>query len=99
MIKLNTRGADRSPYCAQCPCAKNGAPQKVAPAFGGTGGLCIIGEAPSNEDLNQGFPGLGPSGRVLNMALRKAGADRGYVFITNAILCRRPSNTDRKAHV
>ena len=97
MIKLNTRGADRSPYCAQCPCAKNGAPQKVAPAFGGTGGLCIIGEAPSNEDLNQGFPGLGPSGRVLNMALRKAGADRGYVFITNAILCRRPSNTEDAA--
>ena len=62
MIALNVRGLSDSPNCASCPCAKNGQPVKVVPAFGGTGGLCIVGEAPGSIELEQGFPFMGPSG-------------------------------------
>jgi DNA polymerase len=94
MIKLNVRGYDESPDCAGCPCAKNGKPQKAVPGFGGTGGLCIVGEAPGREEVTQGFPFLGPSGKIVNKGLRMAGADRSYVFITNALLCPRPASDE-----
>jgi uracil-DNA glycosylase family 4 len=45
-VQLNTRGYADSPYCEHCPCSENGKPVKPVPAFGGTGGLCIVGEAP-----------------------------------------------------
>jgi uracil-DNA glycosylase len=94
MIQLNVRGLSDSPNCASCPCAKNGQPVKVVPAFGGTGGLCIVAEAPGSMEAEQGFPLIGPSGRIVNKALRLANADRGYVFIANALLCRRPSSDE-----
>lgn len=94
MPEFNVHGYAESPYCAQCPCAKNGKPQKAVRAFGGTGGLCIVGEGPGAEESSQGFPFIGPSGKIVNKALHRAGADRGRVWITNALLCKRPQNED-----
>jgi uracil-DNA glycosylase family 4 len=89
---LNIRGANCSPYCAQCPCARNGKPTRPVPAFGGTGGLCIVGEAPGKQESMQGFPFIGPSGQVINKALRQVGGDRGLVFVVNALVCQRPQS-------
>ena len=91
---INVRGLAISPYCAHCPCAKEGTPVKPVPAFGGTGGLCIVGEAPGKEETRQGFPFIGPSGQIVNKALRRAGGDRGLVFVVNSLLCQRPSRDD-----
>ncbi len=93
-MALNVRGLAVSPYCAQCPCAKDGKPVKPVPAFGGTGSLCIVGEAPGKEESRQGFPFIGPSGQIVNKALRRAGGDRQLVFVANALLCQRPSRDD-----
>lgn len=93
-MPINVRGLAISPYCAQCPCAKEGTPVKPVPAFGGTGGLCIVGEAPGKEETRQGFPFIGPSGQIVNKALRRAGGDRGLVFVVNSLLCQRPSRDD-----
>jgi len=90
--QINIRGLTNSPNCGRCPCARNGQPGKAVPAFGGTGGLCIVGEAPGSEECLQCYPFIGPSGKVVNKALRLANIDRGHVWITNALLCRRPSD-------
>lgn len=37
---------------------------------------------------------VGESGKVLNRALKNAGIDRGYVFITNALVCQRPGTDE-----
>lgn len=90
-ILTNIRGLDCSPNCAGCPKVKNGKPSKAVRAHGSTGGLCIVGEGPGQNELLQGYPFIGESGKVLNRAFKAAGIDRGYVWITNAILCQRPS--------
>jgi len=92
--QINVRGLTCSPDCAKCPKAKNGKPVKAVRAFGGTGGLCIVAEAPGATELLQGYPMIGPSGEVLNKAFKLAGIDRGYVWITNALLCQRPFNDE-----
>lgn len=94
MIELNIRGYDTSDACAECPCSRGGQPVKPVRAFGGSGGLCIVGEAPGQEETSQGFPFIGPSGRIINKALNRVGADRAYVWIANSLLCRRPSSDE-----
>jgi uracil-DNA glycosylase family 4 len=95
--QVNVRGLACSPDCAKCPKARNGKPLKAVRAFGGTGGLCVVGEAPGQNELLQGYPMIGPSGEVLNKAFKLAGVDRGYVWITNALLCQRPFNDEDMA--
>jgi len=92
--QINVRGLACSPDCAKCPKAKNGKPMKAVRAFGGTGGLCIVGEGPGQNELLQGYPFIGPSGEVLNKAFKLAGVDRGYVWIVNSLLCQRPFNDE-----
>lgn len=93
-VETGVRGWKCSADCGRCPQAKNGAPVKSVPGFGGTGGLCVVGEGPGQNELLQGYPFIGESGRVLNRAFKNAGIDRGYVFITNATLCRRPGTDE-----
>jgi uracil-DNA glycosylase family 4 len=93
-VQVNVRGLACSPDCAKCPKAKNGKALKAVRAYGGTGGLCIVGESPGQNELLQGYPFIGPSGEVLNKAFKLAGVDRGYVWITNALLCQRPFNDE-----
>jgi uracil-DNA glycosylase family 4 len=94
MTELNVRGYDTSDACADCPCARNGQPFKPVRSFGGTGGLAIIGEAPVQEAQAQGFPFIGPAGKIVNKALRRAGADRAYVWLGYSLLCRLPQSEE-----
>ena len=89
---LGVRGLAASPNCVACPCARNGQPHKPVRAYGSPGGLCIVGEGPGGEEVMQGIPFVGPSGRVVNKGLQQAGIDRAHVWIANALLCRRPSD-------
>ena len=71
--------------CATCPYggAKVGA---VGPK---DADLCIVGEAPGAQELANGVPFIGPSGRLLKTCLRRAGLEADYpVFITNSLSCR-----------
>jgi uracil-DNA glycosylase family 4 len=48
----------------------------------------------NSTELMQGYPFCGESGGVLNKAFKQAGIDRGYVWITNALLCQRPNQDE-----
>ena len=88
------RGLAASPHCEGCPCARNGQPYKPVRAFGIPGGLCIVGEAPGQNEQMQGYPFIGPSGQVVNKALKLSGVDKSHVWITNALLCKRPADDE-----
>jgi DNA polymerase len=47
--------------------------------------IMLIGEQPGDEEDLRGRPFVGPSGRVLDEALKVAGLDRRQLFITNAV--------------
>ena len=66
------------------------------PAANGKPRLIIIGEGPGSVEVNFGAPFLGPSGRLLNGALREAGFDRKEAHVTNALLCRVEKDSDVK---
>lgn len=48
----------------------------------------------NSEEVLQGYPFIGPSGKVVNKAFQLAGIDRVKTFIANALLCKRPSDED-----
>ncbi len=89
---LHYRGPDASPNCATCPCARAGRPGSPVRAFGAVGGLAIVGEGPSTEEQMQKHPFVGPSGQLLNKVLSRNGIERLSLWITNGLLCSRPSD-------
>lgn len=54
--------------------------------------LAFIGEAPSDEEVVEGKPLVGPSGRVFNALLRAAGIDRSACLVTNVFDQKAPAN-------
>jgi DNA polymerase len=47
--------------------------------------IVMVGEQPGDQEDLQGKPFVGPAGRILDKALAEIGADRGKVFVTNAV--------------
>ncbi|WP_336135014.1 uracil-DNA glycosylase [Natronomonas amylolytica] len=56
--------------------------------------LLFVGEAPGENEDQQGEPFVGRSGDVLDDALRDRGLARRDVRITNCVRCRPPDNRD-----
>ncbi len=54
--------------------------------------IMLIGEAPSDEEAALRRPFVGPSGRVLNGALRTANIERAELYITNVFDRQAPGN-------
>lgn len=76
--------ARESRSCTACPLAQN-ATQTVFGMGPGDASLMIVGEQPGDtEDLN-GQPFVGPSGDVLNEALKRLNIDRSKLYLTNAV--------------
>ena len=57
--------------------------------------LMIIGEAPGNEEDEQGVPFIGDSGMLLNQLLAIGDMDRQDVFVDNLVPCRPLDNAER----
>jgi uracil-DNA glycosylase family 4 len=91
------RGPADSPDCKDCPCARQGKPIKPVRAHGATGGLMVVGEGPGSEEVFQGFPFVGPSGRIITGVFQKNRLDRSLMWITNALLCARPKDDEQFA--
>lgn len=91
------RGPDKSSDCASCPCAINGAPARAVRGGGTLNSLAIVGEAPSTNEVAQGWPFVGESGKLLQEMLNQNGIDRNSIWITNALLCQRPSAPEKLA--
>lgn len=47
--------------------------------------IVLVGEQPGDQEDRVGRPFVGPAGRVLDLALSKAGIDRTEVYVTNAV--------------
>jgi DNA polymerase len=50
-----------------------------------TATLMFVGEQPGDQEDRAGHPFIGPSGRLLDAALERAGLDRGDAYVTNAV--------------
>lgn len=56
--------------------------------------LMFVGEAPGRAEDAQGFPFVGPAGKLLDGLLAGIGMKREQVYITNVLKCRPPGNRD-----
>jgi uracil-DNA glycosylase family 4 len=59
----------------------------------------IVGEAPGKYEDEQGIPFVGPTGKMLDEYLFKAGIRRSDCYITNVIKYRPPLNDLKKLHL
>jgi uracil-DNA glycosylase family 4 len=53
--------------------------------------LFILGQSPGDRERESGKPFQGPSGEVLNTALRKAGISRAQNYVSNMVKCYVPA--------
>lgn len=63
----------------------------------GENGVAVVGEAPGANEARLGIPFSGVSGKLLDRVLAYHHIDRSETFITNACLCRPPSNATPSA--
>lgn len=54
--------------------------------------IAIVGEAPGKDEVEQGIPFVGKSGKLLNEMLSMADINREHCYITNVFLSRPPDN-------
>jgi DNA polymerase len=47
--------------------------------------IMFVGEQPGDQEDRAGQPFVGPSGKLLDSALERAGLDRGDAYVTNAV--------------
>ena len=70
--------------CRRCPLYKNAT--QAVPGEGAAGAaLMLVGEQPGDSEDLEGRPFVGPAGKVLDHALKKAGIERSDTFVTNAV--------------
>lgn len=50
--------------------------------------LAIVGEAPGEQEVEQGRPFVGAAGKLLDELLEEAGIDRSEVYVTNVVKVR-----------
>ncbi len=62
-----------------------------------TAGFVVIGEGPGADEDAQGLPFVGRAGQLLTKMLAAVNLSRDEVYITNAVLCRPPSNRNPEA--
>ncbi len=79
-----------------CPnCSLSATRTRAVPGEGAeNASIFIIGEAPGQNEDQQGRPFVGQAGKFLDELLSIAGLKRTEVFITNIVKCRPPSNRD-----
>lgn len=56
--------------------------------------VMLVGEAPGEQEVEQGEPFVGSAGGRLNSALQAVGVDRDDLYITNLVKVRPPENRD-----
>ncbi|TMD41840.1 MAG: uracil-DNA glycosylase [Chloroflexi bacterium] len=80
-------------HCRLCPLGHSRT--KAVPGVGAaTARIMIVGEAPGQNEDQQGEPFVGAAGKLLDQLLKGIGLSRPDVFITNILKCRPPGNRD-----
>jgi len=79
--------------CRRCPLGHSRT--RAVPGVGpGDARIMIVGEAPGQNEDQQGEPFVGAAGKLLDQLLRGIGLSRGERLITNILKCRPPGNRD-----
>jgi DNA polymerase len=78
--RLRAAAAD----CRGCPLWKD-ATQTVFGEGPESAQAMLVGETPGDREDRTGHPFVGPAGRELDLALERAGIERGEVYVTNAV--------------
>jgi uracil-DNA glycosylase len=79
--------------CRRCPLGHSRT--RAVPGVGpSTARIMIVGEAPGQNEDQQGEPFVGAAGKLLDQLLQGIGLSRADVFITNILKCRPPGNRD-----
>ena len=76
--------------CALC----EGRTNLVLPSGDLDSPVVLVGEAPGENEDQQGAPFVGRAGQILNQAMEDVGLERSRVMITNTVKCRPPNNRD-----
>jgi len=79
--------------CQNCELAKTRS-QTVFGVGKQTASLIILGDAPSEEDEQQGEPFSGEPGKLLTAMLKAMGYKRSDVYILNTIKCKKVKNKE-----
>ncbi|MCR5135998.1 MAG: uracil-DNA glycosylase [Oscillospiraceae bacterium] len=87
--KLKTECAD----CRLCPLC-TGRHNLVFGVGSEQASLMLVGEGPGEQEDLQGFPFVGPAGKLLDDMLEIIDLDRSQVYIANTVKCRPPHNRD-----
>lgn len=82
------------PYkkCLECPLAFAGRKNVVFGEGNPDAAVMLIGEAPGQNEDEQGRPFIGRSGKFLTKIFLELGINREDVFITSVVKCRPPKN-------
>lgn len=67
--------------------------------LGGTCRIGLVGEAPSDREVERGEPFVGPSGQVLDAMLRTAGITRELCYVGNVFECQLEDNSLYKERI
>ena len=70
--------------CTACPLYRH-ATQTVFGEGDPHAAIVLVGEQPGDEEDRAGRPFVGPAGRLLDRALKRAGLDRSALYVTNAV--------------
>lgn len=80
--------------CTKCPALVENRSRIVDGVGPMDAEVVFVGEAPGENEDENGEPFIGRSGQILNDMLDQAGISRENVRITNAVRCRPPDNRD-----
>jgi uracil-DNA glycosylase family 4 len=81
--------------CTACSLAE-GRTNVVFGAGSSDADVLVVGEAPGQQEDEQGIPFVGRSGQLLINLLGEIGLQREDVYIANVVKCRPPGNRDPK---
>ena len=83
--------------CERCPALVDSRSRIVNGVGPADAEILFVGEAPGQQEDEEGEPFVGRSGQILDEVLRDNGLDRTVVRITNSVRCRPPDNRDPTA--
>ena len=81
------------PKCGSCGLYKKCQTPKMVPYGKGRSGVLVIGEAPGEQEDEEGRPFIGKAGQFLRQCLNGVGVNLDLDAVTtNALICRPPGN-------
>jgi uracil-DNA glycosylase len=85
-------------YCTCCPLWRTRTHAVPGQGSWRAGGMLFVGEAPGQQEDEQGLAFVGRSGQLLTRLLAEVGIARDDIFITNIVKCRPPGNRTPSDH-